>query len=360
MNKWQEFLKEARKLDNPPRKSASGIRRSIGALTQQGGETKGSPYKDVEDPLEGKEDEDEISAPPGAPGGLEEKRSNYRKRVQRYTKDRNKILNVGGQKNTPPYTQKMGSHVTFDRQLGEDVDPASFEKKPMLNPRFWDNEKALKNKIRKRLIKIAMDFVAELWKKGGMGNSIDVEDVRLTGSLANYNWSKFSDVDLHIVIDFSKIDEDTDLVKGFFDSARSVWNSKHNITMYGHEVEIYVEDKGEVHKSTGIYSITNDDWIVEPSPEKVDFDYVTARKKADAIQTEANLIDKFIEDKPHQALKSVDRLKEKIVRMRRAGLNSPESEYSAENIAFKILRRENTLEKISDLKVLAFDSILSL
>jgi|TARA_R100001163_G_scaffold39886_1_gene30250 hypothetical protein len=359
MNKWQEFLKEARKLDSPPRKSAAGIRRSIGALTQQGGETKGSPYKDVEDPLEGKEDEDEISAPPGAAGGLEEKRSNYRKRVQRYTKDRNKLLNVGGQKNTPPYTQKMGSHVTFDRQLGEEVEPESFEKKPVLNPKFWsDNE--LKNKIQKRLIKIAMDFVEGLWEQGGFGHSIDVEDIRFTGSLANYNWSKYSDVDLHIVIDFSKIDEDVDLVKGFFDSARALWNSKHAITIYGHEVEVYVENKGEVHKSSGIYSITDEKWIVEPTPEKIEFDYVTARKKADAIQTEANLIDKFIDDNPKQAYKSVDRLKNKISRMRRAGLNSPAKEYSAENIAFKILRREETLQKISDLKIMAFDSILSL
>ena len=42
----------------------------------------------------------------------------------------------------------------------------------------------------------------------------------LTGSLANYNWSSFSDVDLHIIVDFSQIDENYELVKGFFDNAR--------------------------------------------------------------------------------------------------------------------------------------------
>jgi len=353
MNKWQEFLREARKLDNPPRKSAAGIRRSIGALTQQGGETKGSPYKDVEDPLEGKEDEDEISPPPGAPGGLEEKRSNYRKRVQRYTKDRNKILNVGGQKNTPPYTQKMGSHVTFDRQLGEEVEPESFEKQPELEPKFWVAGK-LNPRIAKRLQKIANEFL------DGLEIGAVMEDLRFTGSLANYNWSKYSDIDLHIVVDFSKIDENVELVKGFFDEARMRWNDLHDITIYGHEVEIYVENEGEVHKSSGIYSILEKEWIVEPTPDKIDFDYVTARKKADSIETEVNLIDKFALKEPRAAIKSIERLKAKIRRMRKAGLNSREEEYSAENIAFKILRREETLNKLNDMKYDAYDAVLSI
>ena len=353
MKKWQEFLKEARKLDNPPRKSAAGIRRSIGALTQQGGETKGSPYKDVEDPLEGKEDEDEISAPPGAPGGLEEKSGDYRKRIRRYTKDRNKMLNVGGQKNTPPYTQKMGSHVTFDRQLGEEVEPESFEKQPELAPKFWVAGK-LNPKIVKRLQKIANEFLE------GLEIGAEMEDLRLTGSLANYNWSKYSDIDLHIVVDFSKIDENAELVKGFFDGARMRWNDLHDIAIYGHEVEIYVENAGEVHKSSGIYSLLDEEWIIEPTPDKIDFDYVTARKKADGIEAEVNLVDKFVATKPRAAVKSIDRLKTKIRRMRQAGLNSRESEYSAENIAFKILRREETLNKLNDMKYDAYDAVLSI
>ena len=72
------------------------------------------------------------------------------------------------------------------------------------------------------------------------------------------------------------------------------------------------------------------------------------------------MIDKFIDTKPRAGLKSVERLKKKIRRMRRAGLNSPDQEYSAENIAFKILRREETLDKLNDMKYDAYDRILSL
>ena len=208
--------------------------------------------------------------------------------------------------------------------------------------------------ISKRLMKIANEFIE------GLEIGATIEDLRFTGSLANYNWSKYSDIDLHLVVDFSKIDENTKLIKAFFDETRMRWNDLHDIFVYGHEVEIYIEDVGESHRSSGIYSIVNDRWIVEPNPEKIEFDYPTARKKADAIETEVNLIDKFAPAEPRSALKAIGRLKEKIRRMRKAGLYSPLQEYSAENIAFKILRREETLDKLNNMKYDAYDSILSM
>jgi len=277
----------------------------------------------------------------------------YKKRLRRYIKDRNAMYGKGGQKNTPPFTKSLGTHVTYDKQLEEEVEPESFEKQPELDRKIWQDNKLNKN-ISKRLQKIAHEFLE------GLDIDADMEDLRFTGSLANYNWSKYSDIDLHIVVDFSKIDENTELVKGFFDSARMRWNDLHDIMIYGHEVEIYVENAGETHRSSGIYSIMGDGWIIEPSPDKIEFDYTTARKKADAIETEVNLINTFAEEKPRSALKSIEKLKEKIRRMRKAGLYSPEQEYSAENIAFKILRREETLEKLNDMKYGVYDQILSI
>ena len=45
--------------------------------------------------------------------------------------------------------------------------------------------------------------------------------------------------------------------------------------------------------------------------------------------------------------------------MRRAGLDSSKQEFSPENIAFKILRREDTLQKLNDLKYDAYDKLMS-
>jgi predicted nucleotidyltransferase len=280
------------------------------------------------------------------------------KAQRRYKAQRRKndiYTTTAGHKNLSsgaPFTTKPKRFGT-DRLRFEEVEPESFEKQVELNPKFWQDKKLKKN-IFKRLMKIAREFL------DGLNVELRMEDLRFTGSLANYNWSKYSDIDLHIVVDFSKIDENTELVKSFFDNARMRWNDLHDITIYGAEVEIYVENVGDIHKSSGIYSLTDERWIVEPTPDKIEFDYVSARKKADSLQTQVNLIDKFAQEKPRSALKSIDRLKEKIRRTRRAGLSSPEQEYSAENIAFKILRREETLDKLNDMKYDAYDRILSI
>ena len=249
----------------------------------------------------------DISAPPGAPGGLE-----------------------------------------------EEVEEETFEKKATLAPKIWEGEQLIP-RVSDRILKIARDFIENLDK------NIEIQDIRFTGSLANYNWSKYSDVDLHIVVDFDKIDEDTELVKSYFDAVRMNWNNLHNIKIRGYEVEIYVENVGEDHKSSGIYSVTNSDWVVKPDAESVNIDFVTARKKSDDIATQVNLIGRILDNgKPESALKSIERLKDKIRRMRRTGLDSDQQEYSAENIAFKILRREDILQKLNDLKYDAYDQLMSL
>ena len=265
------------------------------------------------------------------------------------TKSGHKNLSSGA-----PFDNKTKRAGTDRLRFEEEVDPASFEKQPNLNSKFWINDR-LNKKVSKRLTEIAEDFIA------GLDIPIKIEDIRFTGSLANYNWSKYSDVDLHIVVDFSKIDENIDIVKSFFDAARLRWNDNHDIKIYDYEVEIYVENVGDVHKSSGIYSIPNDSWIIEPDSTSVDIDIHMARKKSDNLETQINLISKIIEKGNFEtALRCVEMLKDKIRRMRKAGLNSPKQEYSPENIAFKILRRDGILEKLNDYKLSAYDKMMSI
>ena len=284
------------------------------------------------------------------------------KAQQRYKKQRRKndiYSTVSGHKNLKagsPYSTKTKRAGTDRLRFEEEVDPATFEKQPNLDEKFWKEDGTkLCPKVARRLTKIAEDFIE------GLEVPAQIEDIRFTGSLANYNWSKYSDVDLHIVVDFSKIDEDVELVKSFFDSARMRWNDLHNIKIYGYEVEVYVENVGDVHKSSGIYSISQDRWIIEPDPTSVDIDIALARKKSDDIATQVNLIKHIIDKGKYQsALRAIDRLKAKIRRTRRAGLDSPKQEFSPENIAFKILRREDVLQKLSDLKYDAYDKLMSI
>ena len=310
-DKWREFLNEA-----PRRGSPAGIRRSLNALLNTGPHSDGSPYKDADEYLKGKKNRNQISAPPGAPGG--------------------------------------GSVGAAGGALEEEVEEETFQMQPELQPEIWQGDQ-MWPEVRERLLTIVDDFVA------GLNIEVVLEDIRLTGSLANYNWSKYSDVDLHLVVDFSKIDEDVELVKAFFDAARMRWNDLHDINIYGFEVELYVENVGDPHHSSGVYSVADDAWIIEPSPDDVEIDFVTARKKSDDIETRTNLIQYQLDShKFKTALRSIEQLKAKIRRMRKAGLGSEAREFSPENIAFKILRRNQTLERLSQMKIEAYDAAMSL
>lgn len=378
MDKWFRLLREERA-------AAAGLRKSMGDLLDKGPQKDGSPYEDEDDekPRLKKRKKKDISSPDvsayaGNVGGigagtstpaLEEANQDTRpateptpfksaaqKRYKALRRKNDIYSGPPGHKNLSsgtPFTNKTKRAGTDRLRFEEEVDPESFEKNPELEPNFWQNNK-LNPKIASRLKKIANDFA------DGLEVPTEMVDLRFTGSLANYNWSRYSDVDLHLVVDFSKIDTDVELVKAFFDAARMRWNELHNIIIYGYEVEIYVENVGDEHKSSGIYSIMKDEWVVEPDPADVHFDFAIARLKSDDILSQINMIEKFAQNKPRSALAAVERLKLKIRSMRRAGLNSAKQEFSAENIAFKILRREDALQKLNDLKYDAYDNIMSM
>tara|TARA_R110000824_G_scaffold71001_5_gene182011 strand:- start:7037 stop:7966 length:930 start_codon:yes stop_codon:yes gene_type:complete len=236
----------------------------------------------------------------------------------------------------------------------EEVEEESFGLRDELQPEIWKGDE-LDGEVQSRLMEIANDFME------GLEIPVEVEDVRLTGSLANYNWSRYSDIDVHILVDFSKINADTKLVKAFFDEARMRWNDKHRIMIHDFEVEIYVEDTDEDHKSSGLYSLMEQEWLNKPSPDSRDIDFMTAQKKSEDFVCRTQGIAKLVADEKFEhALKRIERIKEKIRDMRKAGLESEEAEFSPENIAFKILRRDDVLSQLNDLKQTAYDKLMSI
>ena len=284
----------------------------------------------------------------------------YQKKVrQGYVKDRNEYTKTGPQKKggapfeeEPPNSRSKSGPPT-GAAIGEEVEPESFDTHETLEPRIWHAEE-IRPQIRKALMKVAQDFI------DGLPVEVDEEDVTLTGSLANYNWSNYSDVDLHIIVDFLNVDENRQLVKSFFDNARMKWNNQHQITMKGYDVEIYVEDSREHHASSGVYSLLKDEWIKKPKKFRNNIDFSAARRKADDMEFQTNIISNLISTgKFKHAFKNIDRIKQKIRNMRRAGLESKLKEFSVENIAFKILRRNGTIGRLNDLKNQIYDDMMS-
>jgi len=218
----------------------------------------------------------------------------------------------------------------------------SFEMKDHLNPKIWDENDKLKKRIKETLMAIGQEF----------HKSLDVEapidDIIFTGSLANFNWSEYSDVDLHVLIDFNKFD-DKELIKKYFDAKKAVWNDNHDIKIKGYDVELYAQDKDEPHESTGIYSVMNDEWIKKPKPQDVKIDKQTIKKKVRQFEGEYNRIVELYKDgKYEETRKALDKIKDKIKKYRKAGLDKG-GEMATENLVFKTMRRSGLMDKIYEL-----------
>lgn len=238
----------------------------------------------------------------------------------------------------------------------DDVDLSSFEFHDELNKDFWNQEDdKLDPEIRQKLIAIANDF----WNSLEVGDA-EYDDITFTGSLAAHNYSQFSDVDLHLLVDFSQVDDKVDLVREYFNAMKSIWNRLHDILIKGYEVEIYVQDINDPHEAQGLYSVLNDDWLKKPVLDKQDFDKDNVKKKAAGLMDQIDRLEPLIEEgKYEEAEKYADKLKAKIRKMRKTGLETVGA-YSVENLAFKVLRRNGYLEKLSDAKREAYDKMLSI
>ena len=162
-------------------------------------------------------------------------------------------------------------------------------------------------------------------------------------------------------MNFKNINEDIELVRDYFNAKQAVWNLRHEIYIRGYEVEIYVENLGDPHVAVGKYSILNNEWIDFPKKEvNVDIDTSDAKKKAMLIARQIEHIEDISFDDPLDAEEMAERVKEKIRRMRRSGLDSKKGIYSSKNIAFKILRRNGYLQRLSDIKTQSYDRAMSL
>ena len=215
-----------------------------------------------------------------------------------------------------------------------------------LSPKIWSNSKMLPN-FRKALIVIANEFIDYL------GITLDVIDVTVTGSYANYNYTVFSDIDLHVIVDMDSIDAEEDLVKEFFNAKRSFWNDRHDIELKGIEVELYPQDADEPHSSSGVY---DDIWVVKPKKFKDKFDMRIVEKNAKKIIDEINIA--IEEAEKENTVEPIGKMLKKLKKMRSAGLERS-GELSDENITYKVIRGQGLLQKLFDTRYSIQDDNLS-
>lgn len=114
----------------------------------------------------------------------------------------------------------------------------SIEKHTTLNAKLWNKNGMLKKEVRDKILQIADDFMNNL-KDDGI--KFDLKDIRIVGSNCSYNYTKNSDLDVHLIADSSSLKCPDDLYPLLYSSYRSVFNKNLNIDFYGIPVEVYVE-----------------------------------------------------------------------------------------------------------------------
>lgn len=245
-----------------------------------------------------------------------------------------------------------GLTETLDELIDADsVDVSSLVLQDTLNPEIWIDMK-LKDDIRRKLLDIANDFYKDLSIP-----KLYLSDIYFLGSMASYNWNQYSDIDLHLIIDFSSYasDDDIEFLEDYFQSKKKIWNDKHDIRIKGYEVEIYVQDEGEVNASNGVYSLITGSWIQQPKKDNPDIPYTEIKKKTSAYMNAIDEMKSKFENGEYKTVYDGARvLKEKVIKMRRSGLEKT-GEYGIENLTFKLLRRLGYIDLLTEIIDKSYD-----
>jgi predicted nucleotidyltransferase len=247
----------------------------------------------------------------------------------------------------------MIAEVDIDAKIPKDV-INSFKIKDELCPEIWNNQK-LKPEVKTKLAQIANDFF----------NQIDIKkpkfkDILFIGSLTNFNWSKFSDIDLHIIIDFETYDSNEKVITDYFKTKKVTWQEEHLITIYDFPIEIYVQDAKAKNHSPAAYSLMQDKWINKPEQQTFKLDVNNIKNKVKKLHQQLMDVKADYDNAKYDpATKKAISLRDKIYNMRKSGLESG-GELSTENIVFKVLRRTQFMDYLFELINKSYDKKMSI
>ena len=207
-----------------------------------------------------------------------------------------------------------------------------FEPHDTLNPLLWTGSK-LQPDIESALVKIAQDF------KKFIDVPFDVVDVRITGGQVSYFYTKHSDLDLHLIADFSSVKCDREAAE-LFDAKRLLYKAKYDITVRGIPVELYVEDLNHPAVSAS-YSIQKRQWITEPNKNLGPFDI-------DEIERLSTVWGEIIRHSLRSKnVKTARKTLDLLRKFRHLGLKT-QGEYSTANLVYKTLRNSDLIRKLQN------------
>jgi predicted nucleotidyltransferase len=249
------------------------------------------------------------------------------------------------------YIANLCGSVTVT-ELVEQIDEASqeilteaIEKHDSLNNKLFTKDELLKDKVRDKMLEIVDTFLADLEEQEV---KIKVDDILFIGSNASYNYTKDSDIDLHILANTKAVDYPADLGAAIYSAYRSIFNKNLDITLYDIPLEIFVETEDSARVSNGVYSVKKNKWIKKPVQEDIpEYDKDALDKLVEEWEEKCkNLIDDIKADKLDDEKKVVKILEDIYEKLRKKGV--AKGEYATENLAFKELRNKGYLDQFKE------------
>lgn len=214
-----------------------------------------------------------------------------------------------------------------------------------LNPLLWKKEK-LRKEVLNALLRIAHD-----WATFSRIPFESIKDITITGGNCNYNYTSFSDIDLHLVVDMKNIIKDPDILDDWLYDKKILWAKYHpNIRIKGYQVELYAEDERQkLTKAKGVYSLVQDDWVAKPEHQSVQ-ELLADKNLVRKIKYYAKQIDNFTNEytfSTKETINQVRKFKTRLHKMRAAGIQKS-GEFSQETLIYKALRNLGKLDQLND------------
>ena len=133
-----------------------------------------------------------------------------------------------------------------------------FEVHETLNPKLWSSDNKLLDDVKVKIVEIIEQFISTC------DIPINMVDAHLVGSNASYNYTQYSDLDVHIISNFDLVDAPKEILQVLYNALKAKFNADYDISIRGIDVEIYVEDIRSTAISNGVYSLYEDRWIRFP------------------------------------------------------------------------------------------------
>ena len=209
-----------------------------------------------------------------------------------------------------------------------------FEVHNTLNPKLWTTDNKLIPEVAERLHEIVEQFI------NVSGVPLAVCDIHIVGSQASYNYTQFSDLDVHIIANFEAVNADKSILQLLYSSAKAKFNADYDITVKGIDVELYVEDVRASVTSNGIYSLMSDSWVKFP----IKLDNIVHPDIVDAFNNWQYRIERVLTSGNSENI--TDMINDIYV-MRKNSLTT-EGEYGVGNLTFKEIRNSGLLKRLKD------------